>query len=81
MEDGYKAAVQTPVRILYAAMALTCRRQLHFGRKRIRRFMTEADEIVRDQLSTAEALEQVWQETGLALDFRTAEDGTIIRDA
>lgn len=37
------------------------------------------DEI--DKLSSQEALDAVWEETGMNLFFRETEDGTIVRDA
>lgn len=77
--DGYKAAAKVPIKICYAATALTLKRSLGFGIKRIKHFMTEMDNTVTEQFSSSEAVEKVWEETGLKLTFHETDD-TIIQD-
>lgn len=80
VEDGYKAAAKVPIKICYAAAALACKRHLHYGKKRIWRFMAALDDTVIEQLSSQEALDTAWEETGMHLFFRETENGTIVQD-
>lgn len=66
---GFKDAVPATYEHIYAAVILACRRDLGFGKKRCARLLNHIDDIVTEHLSSREAIEQVWQEVGLELNF------------
>lgn len=81
-EEGYNSgfahASPSVIKTAYAAVALAAHRQLKFGRERIKKLLREVDDIIVNTLTSEEAIEQVWDETQLHLDFEIIE-GSVIK--
>ena len=67
---GFSEASPGVIKTVYAAVVLATRHQLHFGRERCKRLLMEVDQIVTITLDSQEAIEQVYQEIGLIIDFK-----------
>lgn len=81
-EEGYNSgfahASPSVIKTAYAAVALAAHRQLKFGRERIKKLLREVDDIIVETLTSDEAIEQVWDEAGLHLDFEIIE-GSVVK--
>ena len=63
------------MRTLFATVALALKRdKVHFGWRRIKRILNAADEITVEHLTSQEAIDQVWAEVGLRLNFDAVYD-------
>lgn len=70
------------MRTLFAAVALALKRdKVHFGWRRIKRILNAADEITVEHLTSQEAIDQVWTEVGLQLNFDAVFDKVQEADA
>ena len=69
LKEGRDEAAAFTLKTCYAAFILAMRSELHFGRERCRRILVKADEILTESLSSEEAIDKVWEEIGLHLEF------------
>lgn len=80
-EDGFRAgwsdATPGVVKTCYAGTALALKQVLNLDRDQIKPILSRLDEIVRDTLTSREAIEQVWQDIGLRLDFDEPLDSRV----
>ena len=71
--DGVAAANRAMgdfyIRTCYAAAALAAHREFGFGAGRVRKLLAAIDRIVLEELTTDEAINKVFAEIGLRLDF------------
>lgn len=75
VEDGKKAGIVMVYKIVYAAIMLTLREQLKFGHARALRFIQRVDDFVTsDILSSQDAIDRVWDEVGVKMNFNDAFD-------
>ena len=72
-EEGFRAGVTGSMKTLFAAVALALKRdKIHLGWRRSKRILNAADQITVEHLTSQEAIDQVWEEVGLRLDFSEA---------
>lgn len=71
--DGVAAANRTMgdfyIRTCYAAAALAAHREFGFGAARVRKLLAAIDRIVLEELTSGEAIDKVFAEIGLRLEF------------
>lgn len=72
-EEGTKKGIEWATKMIYAACALTMKDELKFGKDRMLRFMRSLDKCVIDNLSTEEALDEVFDKFGLKFTFNAME--------
>lgn len=73
--DGFKAAGEPIVKGCFAAICLALHdKRFGFGKKRCCDVLNAVDQHLLYDLTSDEAIEQVWQEIGLKLDFKEAFD-------
>lgn len=74
-EAGRKAAHSFAIPMCYAAAALAlrnlCTGKSRFGRDRIIKFLELMDDQVCDHLTSQEAIDDVWKEIGIRMDFNS----------
>lgn len=68
-DEGFRDAAPAITKTVYAAVILAARKQLGFGRKRCQRLITAVDGEVLNTLSSEEAIDEVYRQIGLHLDF------------
>lgn len=66
---GYDDGVTTTYKSIYAALCLALNETMGFGKKRLRDVLQKTDQIVLEQLTSMEAIEEVWNKIGLQLVF------------
>ena len=66
---GYDDGVTTTYKSIYAALCLALNETMGFGKKRLRDVLQKTDQIVLEQLTSLEAIEEVWDKIGLQLVF------------
>lgn len=74
-KHGFADASPTTFKIIYAAVCLVLNEKHGFGKKRCRDVLNDVDARVIDYLTSAEAVEAVYEKIGLEIDF-----GEIIGD-
>lgn len=74
--DGAKIAAESTMRNIYAAVALTLHEMYGFGKTRCERVLNAIDQKVIYALDSKEAIQQAWDEIGLAITF----DGDPLED-
>lgn len=71
--EGLRLGITGSMQLMFACVALALKRdKVHFGWRRIKRILNEADQITVQYLTSAEAVQQALKETGLQLDFSDA---------
>lgn len=73
-KDGFKQAGNPLVRIIYATCMLVLSEKLHFGPKRIVRFMRALDDKLLTEISSVDAAEEVLNKLGIEIDFNEPFD-------
>lgn len=68
-EDGFNQAIPATYKTIYAAVLIALHRLHGFGRARGVRVLREVDRQVVGYLTTPEAIEAAFKETGILLDF------------
>lgn len=71
---GYRKAGEQIVKGCYAAVCLALNELHGFGHKRCRDVLCKIDELMLYQLTTDEAVNEVWEKTGLKIHFDEALD-------
>lgn len=71
---GYHAAGEQIVKGCYAAVCLAMHELHGFGHKRCADLLNKIDEVMLYQLTTEEAVEEVWKNVRLRIDFSEAFD-------
>ena len=71
---GRDDGIETTFKTVYAAACLTLHSLEGYGRARCKRFLQALDACVIDTLTSTEAVEKVWDEIGLELDFKESFD-------
>ena len=82
LEDAYREgfeeawAQSTPgvLKTCYAAIVLALRAELGYGRKRCQRILGAVDDIICNTLTSQEAIDKVYEEIGLILNFQEPFD-------
>jgi hypothetical protein len=71
--EGFREAAPNITKTIYAAVILALRDEKRpWGRLRCHRVLDNVDKHVIDTLNSQEAIDKVWKEIGLFLDFRDA---------
>lgn len=73
-DAGFKAAVPATYKTIYAAILLALKKVYRFGRVRGLRALRMVDDIVINFLTSEEAIDQVYEEMGVYLDFNDGID-------
>lgn len=73
-KEGFNCATSPVLKTIYAAACLTLHSLEGYGRERCKRFLQALDACVIDTLTSTEAVEKVWDEIGLELDFKESFD-------
>lgn len=73
-KEGFNCATSPVLKTIYAAACLTLHSLEGYGRARCKRFLQALDACVIDTLTSTEAIEKVWDEIGLELDFKESFD-------
>lgn len=73
-QEGFQRGVEQTTSALFAAVALAAHREFKFGANRCARLLNEAYHIMLEQISSKEALDAVWQEVGLRINFEEPFD-------
>ena len=68
-KKGFTISGERVMKTCYAAFSLALKEEFGFGRERIKRALSRADQIVLETLTSAEAIEEAWQKVGLRLLF------------
>lgn len=68
-EAGFSAASQPIIRTCYAAICLALNELYGFGQKRCENVLNLVDEKIEESLLSEEAINEVWEKIGLAIDF------------
>lgn len=76
--DGFKTAAEPMLKTCYAAICLALNDVHGFGAKRCFDVLVAVDDYVANSLTSAEAIEEVFDRMGLELDFGSPE-GHIMR--
>lgn len=71
---GYRQAGEQIVKGCYAAVCLALNELHGFGHKRCRDMLCKIDELMLYQLTTDEAVDEVWKKVGLKIHFDEALD-------
>ena len=75
---GYDDGVTTTYKSIYAALCLALNETMGFGKKRLRDVLQKTDQIVLEQLTSMETIEEVWNKIGLQLVFDDPEMLTVV---
>lgn len=67
--DGHAQAAPTTFKMVYAAICLALNEMHRFGRKRCRNVLLRVDSHVMKTLTSAEAIQEVYERIGLHIDF------------
>lgn len=73
-DAGFKASGQPMIKTCYAAACLAAKNEFGFGKQRILRLIQAVDRYVLDSMSSYDAIEDVWKECGIRIDFREPFD-------
>lgn len=69
--EGFQQAAPNITRTIYAAAVLALRDEKdRWGRKRCKRMLENLDRHVIETLNSQEAIDRVWKEIGLIMDFQ-----------
>ena len=69
VSDGWKQALGDAGKTTYAASILALRAEFGFGQERCRRFIERMDQEVTNTLDSREALDKVFEDIGLKINF------------
>ena len=68
-KQGYSDGVETTFKSIYAAMCLALNELYGFGSKRCKDVLSRTDAIVTEQLTSYDAIEEVWNRMKLRISF------------
>lgn len=68
-DAGFREAAPNIVKTCYAAICLALHELYGFGKKRCHDVLTNVDQKVLYSLTSAEAIEEVWEKVGLQINF------------
>lgn len=68
--DGFNSASPEITKTLFAAVALAARSEFGFGWQRVKRLLEKANDNVLNTLDSVDAIDQVFDELGLTIDFK-----------
>lgn len=71
---GFREAGSPVIKMAYAAACLILKEQCGFGQKRIERFLKALDDKILYTLTTDEIIDEVFEKTGLKINFTEAFD-------
>jgi hypothetical protein len=74
-DEGFKAASPAIIEMTYAAAVLALHKEFKFGQERCRRFLTEMDHQLTENIDSTEAIQKVLDEVGVSIRFRESMDG------
>ena len=73
-KNGFSDATEPAVKTCYATLCLALKEEFGFGRERIKRALARTDQIVIETLTSAEAIDAVFDKIGLKLRFNDPFD-------
>lgn len=79
-QDGYMAGKIETLKLCYAAICMALHEKHGFGKKRLLEILNAVDEKIIYALTSDEAIQEVWDSTGLEISFRDAFPGERIQE-
>lgn len=76
-DAGSTDGINHTFKTIYAAVMLAAGDTYHFGKKRTVRLLRRVDELATTALSSADAIDEVWERFGVALEFNEVFDRVV----